>query len=92
MRKLETWWFHYYSTATFYAGIDLWVRYLTVLILAFPAVIGIVLDLTDRPLGATLCFVLFGGLLVLFAILWMIVWIYHYWRIKYENKHNTLDT
>ena len=92
MKKLEEWWFHYYSTATFYAGIDLGVRYLTYSILFIPALAGVILDLSGRPLGATLCFILFCALMLIFACIWMIVWIYHYYRIRNENKHNTLDT
>jgi len=86
MRRLEQWWFHYYSTATFSAGIDLHVRYLTTLILALPAVIGIILDQLGMPLGALLCFLLFVSLMVIFAILWIIVWIYHDYRIKHDNN------
>jgi high-affinity Fe2+/Pb2+ permease len=85
MRKLEEWWFHYYSTAMFYAGIDLWVRYVTWGILALPAIAGIVLDQLGMPIGAGLCFILFMALMIVFSALWIIVWIYHNWRIKHER-------
>lgn len=92
MRRLEIFFFKYFSTSTIDNDDDNWLRYLVALILFTPALLGIVLDTTGRPISALLCFILFMALMVIFGVVWIIVFFYHNWRIRYERQDNNLDT
>jgi hypothetical protein len=87
MKKLEEFWFRYFSYSTINSKYG-WVRYLWYVILLIPLVIGVVLDLFHKN-GHVPLFI-FLGMFGSFAIVWMVVWFYHNWRIKHETGHYDL--
>jgi uncharacterized membrane protein YhaH (DUF805 family) len=83
MRKLEQWWFRYFSYAT-KDNDDAWVRWLVMFILCVPCTIGCVLNLTHGK-GQTWILISFF-MLIAFAIPWITVYFYHNYRIRKEQK------
>jgi len=80
---LENIYFRYFSISTI--GSNEWyVRYLAFIILLIPLQIGIVQDLLHKDWRIAIF--IFLGLLLIFAIFWIIAWFYHNWRIKKLNK------
>jgi hypothetical protein len=79
MRKLEEFWFRYFSESTLNTK-DCWVRYVVALILAFPYIVGILLDILG--MDYTIPVLIGVVLMVCFAALWITVWFYHENRLK----------
>jgi hypothetical protein len=75
MRKLEEFWFKYFSRSTLNDDKTNWVRYIVYLILCIPAIIAVAADRMGRDWRVPLY--IFIGLFGTFAVLWIIVWIYH---------------
>lgn len=82
MRKLEIFWFRYFSYSTTDSK-DGWVRWVVTGVMFFPAVIGAIMDINDR--NALPWIWIYIGLMVAFAVVWITVWFYHNWRIKHER-------
>lgn len=84
MKKLEELWFRFFSESTLNSK-DWWVRYVVWFIIALPMIIGVIINATHNFKGG-LGWLLFGlGLLIVFAIVWIVVFYYHKWRIKHDR-------
>jgi len=86
MRKLEQFWFKYFSYAT-KDNEDSWVRWAVATYLSGLASVGIIADVLGVKDLAEFSFT---ALLISFAIfgtLWIIVWIYHNIRLR-RNEGN----
>jgi hypothetical protein len=79
MRKIEQFWFKYFSYSTRNSE-DCWLRYMVYLILFIPSAIGVGLDILGK--NGLIWIYIFCGLLIIFAIPWIIIFFYHNWRIK----------
>lgn len=82
MRKLEELWFRFFSENTANTK-DWWVRYLVWGILATPAIIGVIVNEVKGNNAGLPWIYVFAGMLLVFAIVWIIVYYYHNWRIKH---------
>lgn len=73
--------FRYYSFSTLGNNKDVWVRYITVIVFAIPIIVAIVLD--QLKLNYIIPLYIFMGLFLPFAVIWIIIWFYHKWRIRH---------
>jgi len=80
MKKLEQFFFRYYSYDTLNDDRYNWLRYVTAIIFLIPVVGAVVLDLLNINCRIPLC--VFMGLFLPFCVLWIVVWFYHNWRIR----------
>jgi len=85
MRKLEQFFFRYFSTSTLYAE-DAWVRWAPYSAMMALVAGGIFSESLGAPILAKILFFSFAGIFTTFGILWIIVWFYHNWRIRHENR------
>ncbi len=83
MKKLEQFWFRYYSQATVNNDNDNWLRYVTAIVLFIPAAIAVILDVLGG--NGTIPIIIFILLMVLFSITWIVVYFYHNWRIRHDR-------
>jgi hypothetical protein len=79
MRKLETFFFRYFSFETLNTK-DSWVRYTWAAILTSLAMIACILNATTGK--GQILILIFITLFTIFALLWILVFFYHNWRIK----------
>lgn len=86
LQKLEAFRFRYFSRSTLDNDDDNWLRYVVAIAMLVPAAIGVVFDLTGQRVEAVIWFCIFTGLLVGFAVVWIVVWFYHNWRLRHESK------
>lgn len=84
MRKLEAFWFKYFSYSTL-GNEDDWVRYAVVVFLTAVAIAGITCDVLDKRTLAKVLLNSYGILLLLFGIIWIVIYFYHNYRIKHER-------
>ena len=84
MKKLEEFWFRIFSEKTINTK-DWWVRYVVWAILAFPFVVGVIINATHHFKGGIGWILVGCGMMVIFAVIWITVYYYHNWRIKKEN-------
>ena len=84
MKKIEQFFFKYYSLSALENKQHVWVRYVTFAIFIFPIIIAIILDRLrlNYKLPLIIFIILFGG----FCIMWIITWVFHYLRIKNKPK------
>jgi hypothetical protein len=82
MKKLEIFFFRYFSQETF-GNKDGWVRNVVAIIMFIPFLTAFTLTVIGK--NAKIPTYIFMGLLVPFAVLWIIVWFYHNYRIKHKN-------
>ena len=83
MRKLELFFFRYFSQETLDSK-DGWVRRLVGLIMFVPFLIAFVLTIMWK--SAKVPTYIFMGMLIPFAIVWIVIFFYHNWRIKHNGK------
>jgi protein-S-isoprenylcysteine O-methyltransferase Ste14 len=83
MKKLEIFWFLYFSRYSEETSVW-WVKYVVYVIMATPMLIGFIF--TTLGLDAKIPTYIFIILFVPFALVWIIVWIYHKYRIKKEEN------
>jgi hypothetical protein len=84
--KLEELWFKYFSSSTLDSK-DCWVRYVVYGIMFIPFVFGFFFTIIGYMDLARLCGWILVAMLVPFAVVWIIIWIYHYWKLRKFNKH-----
>jgi uncharacterized membrane protein YesL len=85
MRKLEEFWFRYFSQATEYTK-DNWLRMTVAGVMLLTTLLGVIFDTFGYPRLAKVSFLLFSLEMIIFALLWITVFFYHNWRIKHESK------
>ena len=84
MKRLEQFWFKCFSSETLEDPTYFWVRWVWYIILIIPLIIAVILDHFKSDYIPAL--IVFGCLFGPFVIIWIIVWFYHRWRVKKENK------
>jgi hypothetical protein len=85
MRRLEEIWFRYFSQDTLYTE-DAWVRYTVALVFLWTAFCGVIADVLGNQPLAKAFFITFTIEIGLFSLIWIVIWIYHNWRIKHESN------
>jgi len=85
MRKLEQFFFRYFSQSTQFSE-DAWLRWAFYTFLFVLVAGGILNENLGAPIIAKIFFFSFAGIFTTFGILWIIVWFYHNWRIYHEKK------
>lgn len=83
---LEKFWFRYFSSSTLDSK-DYWVRYIVYGIMMIPFSLGFLFTILELSDLVGICSYILAGMLVPFAIVWIIVWFYHNWKIKKFNKY-----
>jgi hypothetical protein len=81
MRKLEQFWFRYFSEATLNTKSG-WVRYAVAAFFGWTALLGVLFDVFGRHTPAKVLFIIFFLELLLFGLLWITAWVYHNWRLR----------
>jgi hypothetical protein len=81
MRKLEQFWFKYFSYAT-KDNEDSWVRYAVVAVFTLICAVAIYSDVQGYEALAEILFDTFLYLFLAFGITWIVVWIYHNIRLR----------
>jgi len=88
MKKFINFWFRYFSENTINTK-DWWVRDVVWFIMALPMIIGVIINVTHNFKGGLGWALIGGGILGIFAIIWIFVFFYHNWLIKKENEKNS---
>ena len=83
--------FKYFSKSTLNDERYNWVRYVTALVMFFPVVIAVALDLMGRSPKVPM--IIFMVVFFSFCLIWIVTWYYHNYRIKRDERNdNNLDT
>ena len=81
--KFEIFWFKYFSANTANTS-DGGVRRVVAGVMCIPLLIAFFFTVVDMMAVAKVFGLIYAGLLVAFAIVWIFVFFYHNWRIKHE--------
>jgi hypothetical protein len=82
MRRLEEFWFKYYSTATA-CDENSWLRWMTYCIFSLPLLWASVANELGGNIKIPL--IIFLRMFLPFCLLWIIIWIYHTIRLTHER-------
>jgi succinate dehydrogenase hydrophobic anchor subunit len=82
LNKLDDFWFKYFSIATLNSS-DGWVRKAVGGVMLVPFLISFAFVIADNMPVAQTIGLIYGAILLVFAIVWVFVFFYHKWRIKH---------